>query len=457
LLFILGLAPAFAKSATGTPLARVPDALIEPGAGKVSYILVVEKATQTLLLYEYNNGHYYLKDSFVVTTGERIGDKEKEGDRKTPEGFYIFTNKYIERELAPIYGILAYPMDYPNFLDVRLDRAGNGIWLHGSDRKLVPRDSNGCIALNNIDLLRLEKIIKLWNTPILVYDKVEYKPVEGIREEAARIKAFIESWRGAWEASEIARYRSYYDPAFTSNSGRNFTAWMENKVRLARKYRTIRVRLDNLRIFRHQGLIVVNFTQNYQGDSYSNIGEKRLYLNKRKGNYAVSAEIWKPISPKPEPKPLPLEVRNRVIKEARMASLAAPRTKEQTGQTRSAAVSDREKVRQLIEEWLMDWSAEDQKNYFSHYHPDFHLRDFDLKAYKRHKTRLFKKHSDISIGVRNLKIQVNRTKAEVTFIQDFHSRQYQDRGLKKLVLVKFRNNWRIKEESWQEIRAGAKP
>jgi hypothetical protein len=126
-------------------------------------------------------------------------------------------------------------------------------------------------------------------------------------------------------------------------------------------------------------------------------------------------------------------------------------------ETRSAAVSEREKVRQLIEEWLMDWSAEDQKNYFSHYHPAFRFRDFDLKAYKRHKTRLFEKHSDISIGVRNLKIEVNRTEAEVTFLQDFHSRQYQDRGIKKLVLVKFQNNWRIKEESWQEIRAGAKP
>ncbi|MEE9435955.1 MAG: hypothetical protein V3V37_04670, partial [Candidatus Adiutricales bacterium] len=80
-----------------------------------------------------------------------------------------------------------------------------------------------------------------------------------------------------------------------------------------------------------------------------------------------------------------------------------------------------------------------------------------LKAFKRHKTLLFNRYSGISIGVRNIKINVNRTQAEVTFIQDFRSRQYQDRGLKKLVLVKFQENWRIKEESWREMRAGGKP
>ena len=450
-----------ANPVTGRPLSRIPDALIEPGAGKVSHVLVVEKASQSLLMYEYNGGRYFVKDSFEVSTGERIGDKEEEGDLKTPEGFYIFTTKYLERELAPIYGILAYPMDFPNFLDLRLGKTGNGIWLHGSDRKLLPWDSNGCIALNNIDLLRLEEIIRLQDTPIIIYDKVEYEPIEKIRDEATRIKTFVESWRRAWERKDISRYRSFYDREFTNNIGIDYADWMSKKSRLALKYKKISIKFDNLRIFRHQGLVVVIFNQNYQGDSYSNIGEKRLYLVQRKGGYKISSEVWKPIPPRLAPKTLPLAVRNRVVKEAQMASLALSNIREGQKGKIPSALPEREKIRRLLENWLKDWSAEDQKSYFSYYHPNFRLRnlkqDLNLESFKRHKTLVFNRYSDISIGVRNLKINVNRTQAEVTFIQDFRSRQYQDRGLKKLVLVKFQENWRIKEESWREMRAGGKP
>ncbi len=445
----------------GRPLSSIPDALIEPGAGKVSHILVVEMDSQSMLMYEYNGGRFIVKDSFEISTGERIGEKEEEGDRKTPEGFYIFNNKYIERELAPIYGIMAFPIDYPNFLDLRLGKTGSGIWLHGSNRKLLPRDSNGCIALNNIDLLRLEDIIQLQDTPIIIYDKVEYEPVEKIRNEAARIKTFVESWRRAWEGKDISRYRSFYDREFTNNVGIDYAAWMSKKSRLALKYKKISIRLDNLRIFKHQGLVVVIFNQNYQSDSYSNIGEKRLYLVQRKGDYKISSEVWKPIPPKMAPKKLPMAVRNRVVKEAQMASLTPSNIKAGKKEKIPSALAEREKIRKLLEDWLKDWSAEDRRSYFSHYHPNFRLRninqDLNLKAFKKHKTLLFNRYSDINIGVKNLKINVNRTQAEVTFIQDFRSRQYQDRGLKKLVLVKFQESWRIKEESWFEIRAGGKP
>jgi murein L,D-transpeptidase YafK len=144
-----------------------------------------------------------------------------------------------------------------------------------------------------------------------------------------------------------------------------------------------------------------------------------------------------------------------------MASLALSNIREGQKGKIPSALPERERIRRLLENWLKDWSAEDQKSYFSHYHPNFRLRnlkqDLNLESFKRHKTLVFNRYSDISIGVRNLKINVNRTQAEVTFIQDFRSRQYQDRGLKKLVLVKFQENWRIKEESWREMRAGGKP
>ncbi|MBW2062021.1 MAG: L,D-transpeptidase family protein [Deltaproteobacteria bacterium] len=453
-IFLFASVAVQAKTTAGIPLQKVPAALIEPGSGADSYSLVVEKATQRLFLYKFKAGHFYLRSSFPVSTGENMGDKMKEGDIKTPEGFYLFNNKFIKGELADIYGVLAYPMDYPNFWDRRLGKAGKGIWLHGTNRTLVPQDSNGCVALKNIHLIKLESIIRLHNTPLIIYDQIEYKNIRDIQREARQIKTFIETWRSAWERKDFKLYRSLYVQDFSSNSGMNYTAWMAHKARLNQKYRKINVKVKRLRIFKHQGMIVATFKQYYRGGPFISNGNKRLYLHEGKDGYRIMAEVWSPFPPTHPKKTLPLLVRNQVIQEARLASLSTTASK---AAARSRTILEREKIRRLVEHWLADWRNKDVDGYISHYHPGFRYRNMDLAGYRDYKNRIFEKYREISIGVRKLRVKVEAPRAEVTFIQDFHSNQYQDRGLKKLILVKHGNGWRIKEESWDQIRAGAKP
>ncbi|UCG79592.1 MAG: L,D-transpeptidase family protein, partial [Desulfobacterales bacterium] len=129
---------------------RIPDPLISFSSedGTPSYAILVEKETQRVMVYDCLDT-FSLRHEFPCSTGEVAGRKQKSGDRRTPEGIYFFTAAFEKKYLAPIYGIGAFVLDYPNFLDRKFERAGNNIWLHGTDKPIKPRDSNGCIVMNN--------------------------------------------------------------------------------------------------------------------------------------------------------------------------------------------------------------------------------------------------------------------------------------------------------------------
>ena len=498
---------------TAQPVSRVPDAFIDPGNKKDRYLIVVEKTTQTLFLYEYKNNQYYLLKKFLCTTGENIGDKTEEGDKKTPEGFYIFNKKSVESELAPIYGVLAYPMDYPNFWDRHVGKGGSGIWMHGSNKPRVPRDSNGCIALDNVDMIEIERNINLYDTPILIYDRIRYVSPDKIRKEASRIKSFVESWRQAWQNKDFPAYRSKYARDFISNDGKNYEAWMAHKERLNHKYKQIKVDLKNVRMFRHNDTILVIFTQSYRGDgSFDSQGLKRLYLRPTRGGYEIVAEEWNDFPSVPPARYLAQEVKDRILAEGRLKTTVAvaannnPKYNEEETEPKTAAKpvikkppvqkakitvapgptaprpgpsqtalnkriiggstsispvspdkADRENVRQAIKDWLDAWQKKDINRYLSWYHPEFRYKDMDLVKYRAYKEELTQKYDNISIGVDQMKIKVEGKRAWVTFVQDYRSDQYSDYGLKTLVLYKNGNGWQIRKETWQDMRGGAKP
>ncbi len=131
----------------------VPASLFYMDLGADSYAILVEKHTQKLFLYDCSDGKIELIKSYACSTGENSGDKEKRGDKKTPEGIYFFNQVFEDDELSPRYGVRAFVLDYPNSFDSLKGKGGRGIWLHGTNKTLTPNDSRGCIALNNQEIL----------------------------------------------------------------------------------------------------------------------------------------------------------------------------------------------------------------------------------------------------------------------------------------------------------------
>lgn len=299
----------------GTLASEAPEGILYPGE-KPGFILVVFKAIQQLHIYRHDGeGNLYLVRVLPCSTGMAHGDKLVRGDKKTPEGYYIFRQKLLPTEVPDIYGILAYPMDYPNFWDRSIGRGGDGIWTHGINKPLVDYDSEGCIELLNHDLAELEPYIKLYETPILVLEDLKVADVNSLKAEGQRVVDFVESWRKAWTEKDLVAYAGMYEQGFANSDSLSYQSWMDKKRRLAQAYQRIEVGIENLRVYRHRDTIVASFNQVYKGDNrFTSIGLKRLYLrDDGAGSYFIAAEEFTPPPGKPPNKWLTASQRDWAI------------------------------------------------------------------------------------------------------------------------------------------------
>lgn len=124
----------------------------------VADLVVVEKADRKLHL---------IKDgapirTFDIALGIRpVGDKEKEGDFKTPEGRYLLDTRNPNSEY-----FLSIHVSYPNGGDIREARSkgvdpGGAIMIHGQPNEPSRSETyyrtqdwtNGCIAVSNSDMI----------------------------------------------------------------------------------------------------------------------------------------------------------------------------------------------------------------------------------------------------------------------------------------------------------------
>ena len=417
ILFQLGQA-SYVKARTSPHehLGRVPAFLLKwPDRGS-PYAVLVDKSKQKVFIYHRDNPFKPVK-IYPSSTGENKGPKTKRNDRKTPEGIYFFTDSFVDRELAPIYGVRAFPIDYPNPIDKKEGRGGYGIWFHGLDKPLKPKDTNGCVALDNPNIDDLASYITLNDTPVIISDRVRMVGFEDMKKEAKAFEQIIEGWRRAWQEKEIDRYMSYYTPRFVSGF-RNWKQYRAYKARLAKTYKRIEVKINNLRIVKNDGLVVAIFDQEYIAERLRSRGQKKLYLQQNSKQWKITREVFSLDDKK---------------------SFAPPK----------APAFDPQEIRDLIFTWKEAWEKEDLKTYISFYDPGFRSRGMNVKAWKKHRNRLNHKYKSIQVDIQDLIIIRGPSQtAKVSFKQNYQADAYRDFGLKKMNLVKKGEHWKIKNEEW---------
>ena len=389
------------------------------------YAILVDKSEQKVFLYRKDNPYQPLK-TYPATTGENEGPKSKLNDRRTPEGVYFFTDSFEDKELAPIYGVRAFPLDYPNPIDKIEGRDGYGIWLHGLDRPLKPTDTNGCIALENQNIDDLAPYITLEETPIIISNRVKMIPIEEMKKEAHEFEQLIEDWRSAWERKEIDRYMSFYTTRFVSGN-KTWKQYRDYKARLARNYKNIEVRINNLRLVRNDGLVVATFDQDYITERLRSSGKKKLYLQKNSKDWKITREVF------------------TLADKKRFTPPKAP------------PFNPRE-IKDLIYAWKEAWEKEELKAYIAYYDPSFRSRGMNLTAWKKHREELNDKYRSIQVNIQDLIIVPGPGQTvKVSFKQDYLADEYHDFGLKKMNLVKKGEHWKIRNEEWAPLDRISRP
>lgn len=410
-----------------TTSTELPAALILWPESNSPYAVFVDKANQKVLVYRTDDLSRPVK-TFICSTGENIGPKTRQNDKKTPEGVYFFTDIFKERDLTPIYGPRAYPVDYPNPLDHREGKDGYGIWFHGTNKPLKPNDTNGCIVLENGDIEALGEYIRPYDTPTIIASRLEMIDPVQLDKTRLSLELFVEGWRASWEEKRIDDYISFYGDAFFDGD-KDRESFREYKAGLAEKYDWISVDIDNLRLLGHNGTVLAKFNQHYRSEGFDSQGEKRLYIRKNQGEWKIVDEHFTAseervlVAGKPETEPVP---------------------------SPSAVILD------FIARWESAWESQDLKTYIACYDTSFHSRGMDLKAWKRHRERLNRKQDLIRVEISEPDINLlDNTRARVTFKQDYRADDYRDFGLKELLLIKRGEQWKIKSEEWQELDRSA--
>ncbi len=271
------------------------------------HIIVAEKSTHTLYLYENNEGMPRLIKTYQMATGQKVGNKSFQGDRRTPEGVYSF-NQFLDHkdlikrhgELGAQYGVGAFVLNYPNPIDKAQGKTGGGIWLHSTDNE--PRidkglDSKGCLVAHNVNLIDISKYIELNKTSIVVVHNLKFFNKETWKKEKEEILETVEGWSTAWATENIENYLSHYSRTEFEDPARGrYNTFAQYKKAVFSNPGTPTIKITDLTVLKADDYVVVTFKQDYTSNTINDIGKKTLYL-KRDPYYKwkIVAERWQRI------------------------------------------------------------------------------------------------------------------------------------------------------------------
>jgi murein L,D-transpeptidase YafK len=139
-------------------LLMLTPALIEAGEFPLADLVIIEKGERKMHLLR--EGEIFR--TFRIALGMRpVGDKQKEGDSKTPEGRYLLDRRNPDSDY-----FLSIHISYPDASDRREAAAlgmdpGGAIMIHGQPNMPTRSETyyrtqdwtDGCIAVSNSDMI----------------------------------------------------------------------------------------------------------------------------------------------------------------------------------------------------------------------------------------------------------------------------------------------------------------
>lgn len=391
--------------------------------------ILVEKKTQTLFLYTSRGSNLSVLFQAPCSTGATMGVKQEAGDKKTPEGVYFLNAEYEDKYLAPIYGEKAFSMDYPNLIDQRTGKNGSAIWIHGTNKKLEPLDSNGCIALENSSIINLSDHVHLNSTPVIVVEEIDKINRATLIKEKEDITLLLDQWIKAVEKGSYSNYSSFYSPEHLPDIN-----WWEqwHGIRKLANNSDSKLRVERQRtgIYYHDSVFVVlfDYIMIFKNEKVL-LGKRKLFLENQNSGYKIIGDNFQSIPEDLQTIKFPKVVAAKTLVES---------------------ASIKESVLEMINLWLAAWSAKDMNKYESFYAQNFYSLGMNKQKWIQRKRMLAKKYDFINVFGKEFKVKQKKDTCEVTFFQEYESNMFANQGIKRLKLVNKGGLWKIYQESWRE-------
>lgn len=380
-----------------------------------STFLAIDKSTQQFYIYSQKSPLREI-GRLPCATGQAIGDKQAQGDLRTPEGVY-----FIERRLTSgldyeLYGDQAFTLNYPNPVDRIRGKTGSGIWIHGRGDPVTPRETRGCVALNTPDLAAIQDTLG-HGMPVAIADRLSVEPTATL-EEVNRLVDLVQGWASAWQ-SESDEFFSYYDAErFGLSQGRSFNAFKAHKRRVFRASPWLQVMADDVRVMPGPDYWVTWFNQFYRTPTMVSQGVKRLYWQRDdQGALRIVGKEWVRT---------PVDLADRYLDRVRS------------------------EVEPMLGAWREAWLQADLDGYLAFYDAGADQGDrVGREAIAEHKREIWGRNAPSRVALGEPLVAMHPQGVQVRFSQDYASQGgYEDHGVKTLVLAPRDKGWAIVSETW---------
>ncbi len=379
-------------------------------------VVAVDKGDQEIHLLVHKSP-LRAEATFTCATGKKAGDKEVEGDLRTPEGVYFTKRKRTGLVNFELYGEMAFPLDFPNPVDRINGKTGYGIWIHGRGKQLVAMDTQGCVALENPDINFIDSRIEI-GTPVVIGEDVAWSNATGVQgEESIVIKNLVHKWAADWSRRDSGFFDAYSSKLFAKTEGRSFQYFKKRKQKIFSNTAWVDVSVFNLRALPGPDYWVTWFDQYYRSGRLSSSTTKRLYWQKIDGKWKIVGREYGPASKSFSSEYLELK---------------------------------RKSILAFMDDWRSGWLTADIGAYSNMY--DAKARQGNrrgLKLIKKHKQSVWEKRKPSVIKFNKVRLKEHPQGIEVAFRQSYSDISgYSDFGSKKLVLRPVNGGWRIVDEQW---------
>lgn len=246
-------------------------------------IVLTNKTNKSFQVFFYKNGKLSREFNEKVGVTGLMGDKQVQGDLKTPVGFYELGTKFKPED--QYYGGLAFATSYPNLLDRVQGKTGSGIWIHGyplDGERLDEVKTRGCIALHNKTLREFEKVIEKHGKTFAMTEEKEV--VRTNADEIAALMAALFAWKDKWTQSDIKAYLEFYDEKdFRRFDKKDFKEFAAMKGAIFSKKEKKTIKFSNISIspypnIKNEKMFRIAFYQDYYTKNHQFRGNKTLYV-----------------------------------------------------------------------------------------------------------------------------------------------------------------------------------
>jgi len=262
----------------------------------VGDVFIADTGAATLYRFERSSSGMRLGHEGYMSIGQSGVGKKRAWDRRTPLGIYFVVDQLDTSRLHERYGVMAFPLDYPNAWDRRQQRTGDGIWVHGvipGGEKRPPRDTDGCIALPNEDLAALEDKFVPLVTPVIVTREMRWEDTEIINDLRRELNVAVNAWAQYYGDANLYAYLALYADDF-SYRGMKLHEWASFRLQTLEQRGAVKIVIEDLLLLadpEEEGLFIARFHETMSGPELGSRTIKRLYWRRDdEGEWRIVAE-----------------------------------------------------------------------------------------------------------------------------------------------------------------------